>query len=117
MVSSSRGGVGQIPRLGWPVLAKVAVPPQDRCEAAPARAGYGAMALAVRRMSCAPGICFSEVSCDAGPDEASVEEQHAIASVAFVTRGGFGYRCSAGSAVLGPGAVLLGNAGGAYTCT
>ena len=75
------------------------------------------MALAVRRMSCASGICFSEVSCDAGPDEASVEEHHAIASVAFVTHGGFGYRCGAGSAVLGPGAVLLGNAGGGYTCT
>jgi len=75
------------------------------------------MALAVRRTSCAPGICFSEVSCDAGPDDASFEEQHALASVAFVTHGGFGYRCSAGSAVLGPGAVLLGNAGGAYTCT
>lgn len=75
------------------------------------------MALAVRRMSCAPGICFSEVSCDAGPDDAPFEEQHALASVAFVTHGGFGYRCSAGSAVLGPGAVLLGNAGSAYTCT
>jgi len=75
------------------------------------------MALAVRRMSCAPGICFSEVSCDAGPHDGSFEEQHALASVAFVTHGGFGYRCSAGSAVLGPGAVLLGNAGAAYTCT
>ena len=75
------------------------------------------MALAVRRMSCAPGICFSEVSCDAGPHDASFEEQHALASVAFVTHGGFGYRCGAGSAVLGPGAVLLGNAGGGYTCT
>src|SRR2546428_544046 len=75
------------------------------------------MALAVRRMSCAPGIWVSEVSCDAGPGDASFEEQHAVASVAFVTHGGFGYRCSAGSAVLGPGAVLLGNAGGAYACT
>jgi AraC family transcriptional regulator len=75
------------------------------------------MTLAVRRRSCAPGISVSEVSCDAGPGDASFEERHAIASVAFVTHGGFGYRCSAGSAVLGPGAVLLGNAGGAYTCT
>jgi AraC-like DNA-binding protein len=75
------------------------------------------MTLAVRRTSCAPGICVTEVSCDAGPGDASFEERHPIASVAFVTQGGFGYRCSAGSAVLGPGAVLLGNAGGAYTCT
>ncbi len=75
------------------------------------------MALAVRRRSCAPGICFTEVSCNAGPADAPFEERHAIASIAFVTQGGFGYRCSAGSAVLGPGAVLLGNAGAAYTCS
>jgi len=75
------------------------------------------MALAVRRTNCAPGICFTEVSCDAGPADAPFEEHHHIASIAFVTQGGFGYRCSAGSAVLGPGAVLLGNAGAAYTCS
>src|SRR3989441_10314667 len=108
---------GQVPRLAWRVLAKVAVPRQDplRRRGCPSR--MQGMALAVRRMSCAPGICVSEVSCDAGPGDASFEEQHAVASVAFVTHGGFGYRCSAGAAVLGPGAVLLGNAGGAYTCT
>jgi len=75
------------------------------------------MSLAFRRMSCAPGISVSEVSCDAGPGDPSFEERHALASIAFVTHGGFGYRCSAGSAVLGPGAALLGNQGGAYTCT
>ena len=75
------------------------------------------MTLAVRRTDCAPGITFSEVSCDAGPEVAPFEEMHPHASIAFVTHGGFGYRSSAGSAVLGPGAVLLGNAGCAYTCT
>jgi len=73
--------------------------------------------LAVRRTNCAPGICFTEVSCDAGPADVPFEEHHHIASIALVTHGGFGYRCSAGSAVLGPGAVLLGNAGAAYTCS
>src|SRR6267378_1990517 len=38
--------------------------------------------------------------------DAPFEEWHGDASVAFVTQGGFGYRCSAGSAALGPGAVL-----------
>ena len=75
------------------------------------------MTVAVRRTSCAPGICMTDVLCSAGPGDAPFEEWHAIASVAFVTQGGFGYRCSAGSAALGPGAVLLGNARGAYTCT
>src|SRR5262245_18807436 len=75
------------------------------------------MTLAVRRTQCSPGISFSEVSCDAGPEVAPFEEMHPHASIAFVTQGGFGYRCSAGSAVLGPGAVLLGNAGVPYTCT
>lgn len=75
------------------------------------------MTLAVRRTDCSPGICFSEVSCDAGPEVAPFEEMHPHASIAFVTQGGFGYRSSAGSAVLGPGAVVLGNAGAPYTCT
>ncbi|HYV68075.1 MAG TPA: hypothetical protein VE964_17670, partial [Myxococcales bacterium] len=75
------------------------------------------MTLAVRRTDCAPGICFSEVSCDAGPEVAPFEERHLHASIAFVVQGGFGYRSSAGCAVLGPGAVLLGNSGADYTCT
>jgi len=75
------------------------------------------MTLAVRRTTCAPGISVSEVCCDAGPEDVPFEEQHAHASIAFVLGGGFGYRSSTGSAVLGPGAVLLGNPGAAYTCT
>lgn len=75
------------------------------------------MTLAVRRTTCAPGISMSEVSCDAGPEDVPFEEQHAHASIAFVVGGGFGYHSSTGSAVLGPGAVLLGNPGAAYTCT
>src|SRR5437899_13096715 len=75
------------------------------------------MTVAVRRTSCAPGIWLTDVLCNAGPDDATFEEWHATACVAFVTQGGFGYRCSAGSAALGPGAVLLGNARSAYTCT
>ena len=75
------------------------------------------MTVAVRRTSCAPGIWLSDVLCNAGPDDPTFEEWHATACVAFVTQGGFGYRCSAGSAALGPGAVLLGNARSAYTCT
>src|SRR5712664_2194400 len=76
-----------------------------------------AMTVAVRQTRCAPGICMTDVLCSAGPADAPFEEWHGIASVAFVTQGGFGYRCSAGTAALGPGAVLLGNAGSAYTCT
>ena len=75
------------------------------------------MTVAVRRTSCAPGIWLTDVLCNAGPDDPTFEEWHATACVAFVTQGGFGYRCSAGSAALGPGAVLLGNARSAYTCT
>jgi len=75
------------------------------------------MTVAVRQTRCAPGICMTDVLCSAGPADAPFEEWHGIASVAFVTQGGFGYRCSAGTAALGPGAVLLGNAGSAYTCT
>jgi AraC family transcriptional regulator len=76
-----------------------------------------AMTVALRRTSCAPGIWLTEVACTAGPRDPSFEEWHDNSCVAFVTGGGFGYRCSAGSAALGPGALLLGNAGTSYTCT
>ena len=75
------------------------------------------MTVAVRRTSCAPGIWLTDVACTAGPSDASFEESHPNACVALVTNGGFGYRSSEGSAALGPGSLLLGNAGGSYTCT
>src|SRR5262249_34855488 len=100
-----RSGLGENCLVGYGALRRGTDPSRMR-----------GMTLAVRRSDCAPGITFSEVSCDAGPEVAPFEEMHPHASIAFVTHGGFGYRSSAGSAVLGPGAVLLGNAGSAYTC-
>ena len=57
-----------------------------------------------------------DVTCDSGPRDKAFEEQHGGVSIAVVTRGSFQYRTRAGSAVLVPGALLLGNAGACFEC-
>ena len=74
------------------------------------------MAVAVQEPWRAPGIEVGEYLCTLGPADRSFEEQHCGTCVAFVRAGGFAYRSALGSASLGAGAVLLGNAGHAYTC-
>ena len=63
-----------------------------------------------------PGWQVADVICDSGPHDKPFEEQHGRVSIAAVTRGSFQYRTRAGSAMLVPGALLLGNAGACYQC-
>ena len=62
------------------------------------------------------GLAISEHVCSYGPEDRPFEERLCASSVAFVVEGAFGVRSPAGSTALGPGSVMLGNAGDPYTC-
>jgi AraC family transcriptional regulator len=62
------------------------------------------------------GWRVSDVVCTAGPQDRPFEEQHDSVCIAAVTEGTFQYRSAHGAAVLGPGALLLGNEGACFEC-
>jgi AraC family transcriptional regulator len=57
-----------------------------------------------------------EFTCRLGPDDRRFEERHDDVTIAAVIDGTFQYRTAAGSALLCPGAFLLGNAGASFEC-
>lgn len=62
------------------------------------------------------GWKLTEFRCEAGPQDRPYEEQHGRFSIAAVAEGSFTYRASHGSALLHPGALMLGNAGACFQC-
>lgn len=62
------------------------------------------------------GWRVSEMVCGLGPHDRPFEERHEEAGIALVVAGSFQYRSAAGSALLYPGAFLLGNPGACFTC-
>jgi AraC family transcriptional regulator len=74
------------------------------------------MAIASRLLASGAGWSVSDVVCDSGPRDRPFEEQHRAVSIALVMAGTFQYRTTAGSALLAPGAVLLGNHGSCFEC-
>ena len=77
---------------------------------------YRVMALGIEFLASGPGWSVRDVVCDYGPHDHAFIEQHAETAVSTVTRGSFQYRTRAGSAVLVPGSLLLGNAGDYFEC-
>lgn len=73
-------------------------------------------APAVRHLCCGRAWRVSEYVCTAGPGDRSFEERHDDVAIAAVIDGTFTYRGTAGSAMLHPGAFLLGNAAACYEC-
>lgn len=63
-----------------------------------------------------PGWSVADIVCRAGPADRPFEERHRDVSVAAVVEGSFQYRAAAGTALLYPGALLLGEAGTCYEC-
>ncbi len=57
-----------------------------------------------------------DVRCTSGPRDRPFEEQHNGVCIAVVTGGTFTYRTTQGTAMLAPGAALLGNAGHCFEC-
>jgi AraC family transcriptional regulator len=70
----------------------------------------------LRPLAHQPQWSLTEYICTAGPHDQPFEERHDRVSVALVTAGTFCYRTGTGSALLYPGAFLLGNAGACYEC-
>jgi AraC family transcriptional regulator len=74
------------------------------------------MGLSSRILASGPGWHVRDVVCTTGPGDRPFEEQHNAVCVAAVTQGTFQYRSTRGSAVLSPGALLLGNFGHCFEC-
>src|SRR5258708_19547637 len=60
--------------------------------------------------------CLTEYICTAGPNDRPFEEHHEQVSIAAVIDGLFRYRADTGTAILHPGAFLLGNPDTSYEC-
>ncbi|MDG4881413.1 AraC family transcriptional regulator [Mesorhizobium sp. WSM4884] len=74
------------------------------------------MTTTEKNLASGPGWQVSDVICTASAGDRPFEEQHRCFCVAAVTRGTFRYRTRQGTAMLAPGAVLLGNPGACYEC-
>jgi len=72
--------------------------------------------LTARVLASGPGWLVHDVVCNAGPETRAFEEQHGAVAIATVSEGTFQYRSSLGSAVLTPGAIMLGAPGVCYEC-
>lgn len=70
----------------------------------------------VRMIAAGEGWCVEDVICRAGPGDRAFEEHHGWTSVATVMDGQFTYRAAQGSALMAPGAMLLGNHGTCFEC-
>jgi len=74
------------------------------------------MTMTLHSLASGHGWRAADIVCDAGPDDRPFEEQRSDVAIAVVTAGTFQYRTTHGAAVLVPGALLLGNAGGCFQC-
>ena len=74
------------------------------------------MALASRLLASGSGWRVADAVCSFGPHDRPYEEQHGAVCIAAVTAGTFRYRSTLGSAVLAPGALLLGNDRHCFEC-
>jgi hypothetical protein len=69
-----------------------------------------------RPIASGDGWSLAEYVCGAGPGSPSFEERHGAFTVAAVLEGLFRYRTDTGTALLHPGALLLGNFGTCFEC-
>jgi AraC family transcriptional regulator len=74
------------------------------------------MALTSHLLAAGAGWRVDDVICTSGPHDRPFEERHEGMCVAAVTAGTFQYRSSLGSAMLAPGALLLGNDHHCFEC-
>jgi AraC family transcriptional regulator len=74
------------------------------------------MTTTARILAFGPGWQVSDVICTAGAGDKPFEEEHRSFCIAAVTSGTFRYRSRQGTAMLAPGAILLGNPGTCFEC-
>ncbi|OWQ45843.1 hypothetical protein CDL60_18500 [Roseateles noduli] len=70
-----------------------------------------------RPLQSGTGLRLMHCQCRAARGERPVDEEHQQFSITLVDRGHFTYRTRTGAAVLGPGWLMLGNAGDGYACS
>jgi AraC-like DNA-binding protein len=87
-----------------------------REQSSPRRDHASAAPPGLRTIAEGRGWCITEYVCDAGPGDARVEERHRSFTIAAVMEGFFRYRGESGTALLHPGAFLLGNVGACFEC-
>ncbi len=75
------------------------------------------MPVTARLIAAGGGWRVTDLVCDAGPRQRPFEEMHDEVCIALVTRGTFQYRTAQGSAMMTPGALLLGNCNRCYVCS
>ena len=75
------------------------------------------MSLDFRILASGAGWRVADVICTAGPADRPFEEQHRAVAISTVTTGMFHYRGTQGSALLAPGAILLGNRHHCFACS
>jgi AraC family transcriptional regulator len=81
------------------------------------KAEHGASGSACGRILAeGQGWRAQDVICSSGPSDRPFEERHEWVSIAVVLSGTFTYGNDFGRALLSPGALLLGDAGGCFTC-
>ena len=83
----------------------------------PGIAARRAAAFTRREIASGTGWCVSDVAYAAGEENRPLRDRHAATSITAIAAGSFRYRSTHGSALLAPGALLLGNAGSAYECS
>jgi AraC-like DNA-binding protein len=74
------------------------------------------MTASTQTLASGLGWHVADVVCTAGAADKPFEEEHRNFCVAAVTSGTFRYRTRQGTAMLAPGAILLGNPGSCYEC-
>jgi AraC-like DNA-binding protein len=72
--------------------------------------------ITARTLAEGEGWRVQDVICRCGPGDPRFEERHEWTAIAAVLAGVFTYRSNRGRAVLTPGALLLGEAGGCFEC-
>lgn len=72
--------------------------------------------LSNRPIASGNGWSVAEFICRAGPEQRAYEERHETVAISAVLAGTFRYRTEAGTALLHPGALLLGQAGACFEC-
>jgi len=95
-------------------LAKIAVAPDDAPAAGPAEVASG---IRARLLGRGEGWVAEDVVCTSGPWDRPFEERHEGTSIAVVVAGSFQYRSSAGSGLMTPGSLLLGEPGQSFECS
>ncbi|MBD8892645.1 helix-turn-helix transcriptional regulator [Roseibium litorale] len=74
------------------------------------------MTMNSKLLAVGAGWSVQDLICTAGPQDTPFEEQHGTVAIAPVMSGTFVYRSAQGSALLAPGAFLLGNHGRCFEC-